>query len=261
MSTAWASEDVQRVVEGSHDAAAVSSAEAFGGDSAWSEAVARSREELEASVEALRAAMAANVRESEETRALSAQLAKLQRKAAAQYRYVIQQVTAQWVAFDPDDPEADAEAAAAREVTAQRVFTYRPSDLLKLSALSLAEALDAAAEAMRADEGLSALGLDARLAAMVGEVRALAQSTKRERDEDKAATEALNAARAAFDTAARAHRLLVESILVRLGRAEELGRFVLAQDPRYRGRRAAGVPVQDELERLDVAPLPDAPPA
>ncbi|MEL6182109.1 MAG: hypothetical protein AAFS10_24320, partial [Myxococcota bacterium] len=59
----------------------------------------------------------------------------------------------------------------------------------------------------------------------------------------------------------RAHRALVESIVIREAREVELGQFILAQDPSYRARRQSGASISEEdgAGRVDEDPLTDVP--
>ncbi|MBK9261996.1 MAG: hypothetical protein IPM54_19595 [Polyangiaceae bacterium] len=73
-----------------------------------------------------------------------------------------------------------------------------------------------------------------------------AQALNREVDEDAAATNALRAARVAFDKAARAYARIIEGVLVDEGKENDLSQYVLARDPAYAARRKANVPITEE---------------
>lgn len=84
----------------------------------------------------------------------------------------------------------------------------------------------------------------------------------REVDEDSAAQRALEAARAAFDTAQLVYEGLAEATLRALARHADLPRFVYRRDPRYRARlhRGPAAPIEDDADGdVDADTDPDTP--
>ncbi|MEL6181117.1 MAG: hypothetical protein AAFS10_19330 [Myxococcota bacterium] len=258
MTTFRATEDIQRSIEGNHDIAVLQDPTVLVSDARWVPSVELSRDALYEALNELKTRMNANAREAEETRTVSEAIAKLKIKATQQYTFVTRQVEFQLLTLDPDNDSSPDEATiATRAEEFARLFTYTPSELSKLTPEAIAEFFDAVVAGMQGNSDLSALELEGRLATLVPQLREAGQKGKAERDEDKGATQALEAARSAFDRAARAHRDQVRSLLIRQDRLSELGRFVLSQDAAYRGRRRAGVPIleEDGAGSLDADPL------
>jgi len=100
--------------------------------------------------------------------------------------------------------------------------------------------------ALNDEELLKPLGYGAALAEAHAAAESAGYALDRELADDSGAMKEVRKARAAFDRAAKAHALQVQSLLVRAERESELGRFVLAKDAAYAARRAAGAPLSEE---------------
>jgi hypothetical protein len=122
------------------------------------------------------------------------------------------------------------------------MFRLSPSELERLARGAIIEFVGTVVEALETEPDLQPLGYGASFAAIHSAARNDAQEFNRETTEDAQAMNVLRTARAGLDRAAYAHSLLVESILVRQNRKDELGQFILGRNAAYSARRAARVP-------------------
>jgi hypothetical protein len=115
-----------------------------------------------------------------------------------------------------------------------------------VAAGDLVEKLKSVADALSTNKELTPLGFGPR---MLGAWKALDErraDLEREEKEDTEAMKAVRQARQPLDREAKAHSLLVQSILTRADRLDELGKLIKAKDPAYMARRKAGVPIQKD---------------
>lgn len=167
--------------------------------------------------------------------------------AGRQYRYVYQKARLALATDDPENPMPE-ELLAERTKQFEQTFAAVPSSLEGLGSERVAEFLDQGARLLRTFDPSEFDDLVRRLEQAAQRLHAANDQWRREVSEDRAATDALKQARAQHDRAAKVHALLVEAALVEQGREAELGRFLLAQDPAYRARRAAGLPVEGDAD-------------
>jgi hypothetical protein len=101
-------------------------------------------------------------------------------------------------------------------------------------------------KALGEEPDLKPLGFAGDMAKAHEKAEKASKELDREVNEDSAATQTLRDCRAAFDRASGAHALLIAGILKHGGKDGDIGKYVLAKDPAYAARRAAGVPIGDE---------------
>ena len=243
----YAAEDHRRLLESNHDVRALLDPNALTDQDVWRQAATQSRDELAQATQTLRSAARAKTSETTETTAARAEALRHKGVAIAQYTWVRTQISARWLAIDPNDATIAPSTFANRDKQVQRILPAPPSVLQNLSPSSLAETLKNYGEGMADDtEGLATLDLHDRLLNAAATLEEVAQRGTSERNEDKLATQALQAARDAFDRAHDAHKEQISSILTRFDRGAELGRFIRAEDPAYKARRSSGVPITEE---------------
>jgi len=252
-------EDRRRLYESRHDLDAASNPARLTDHPAFLPALAASHGALQSSRDGLKAAAALVVQEKGETDAERVKLQQALAQARLRYGFIRAKVQDALLNIDPDAPIATSEIDR-RSKLFQRIFRVAPSDLERVSQGALIEILGSVAGALASEPDLAPLGHAQALAAQHAAAVTAAGDLDRETDEDAQAMVGLRAAREAFDRAAEAHALLVESVLVRAGRAQDLGRFVLARDPAYAARRAARAPLGDEpdIGGVDAEPPPAA---
>lgn len=241
----YTDEDRRRLLESRHDISACDSPATVSPHPDFQSAVVASRDELALARAALQSAAAHSARERTETDTERARLEQAVSAAVRRYGFVRAKVQDALLNIDPDAPLPASEIER-RQRLFGRVFRAAPSDLERMGQGSVIELASGVADALEKEPDLAPLGLAPGLAAAVAAARTAAKELNRESNEDAQAMTALRAARELFDRASTAHALLVESILVRAGRKEDLGRLVLAREPAYAARRAARVPVTEE---------------
>lgn len=241
----YTDEDRRRLLESRHDISACEKPALLSPNAAFQSAVLVSRDELASARAGLQSAAALVSRERSETDIERARLEEAVRGAARRYGFVRAKVQDALLNVDPDMPLPASEMER-RQRLFGRVFRAAPSDLDRMGQGSIIELVGGVADALGKEPDLAPLGLAEGLAIAHAAAREAAKELHRETDEDSQAMIGLRAARDAFDHAASAHALLVESLLVRSGRKDEMGRFVLARDAAYAARRAARVPVSEE---------------
>ncbi len=249
----YTDEDRRRLLESRHDIAACENTILLSTNPAMQSAVAASRDELALARAALQSAAALTARERTETDAERARLEETVSAAVRRYGFVRSKIQDTLLNIDPDAPLPASEMER-RQRLFGRVFRVAPSDLERLGQGSIIELVGGVADALDKEPDLAPLGLASALAAAHAAARNAAKELNRETDEDAQAMTTLRAARESFDRASSAHALLIESILVRNGRKEDFGRFILARDPAYAARRAARVPVTEEPGAAEIEP-------
>jgi len=241
----WAEEDRRRLLEARHDIAACKKPGELSPSLALQEAAVVSRDELAGADATLRSACALAAREQTETDVERTKLGRGIRTAIRKYAFVRGKVHDELLNVDPEVliPAAEIER---RERLVSRVFRPAASDLERMGQGPVIEFLSSVVDALANEPDLKPLNHAASLSSVVTAAKEAAQELNREIDEDAQAITNLRGAREAFDRAARAHALQIESILVRTGHIDDLGRYVLARDPAYAARRAARRPVAEE---------------
>lgn len=247
----YTEEDSRRLLEARRDIQACERPADITPDKAMQHALTESRDELSAARDRLQAAAAIVDREHSETDAERLKLAKALTAAIRRYGFVRSKVSDALLNVDPDDAPGASEMER-RQRLYQRVFGTAPSDMERMGQGPLLERLGHVIESLNNDPDLAPLKLAKPLATAHKEAQDAARSLGRETREDAEAMRALRVSREVLDRAAKAHALLVESILVRQGREDDLGHFVLEADPAYAARRAAHVPVAEEAAPEDL---------
>lgn len=252
----YTEEDRRRLLESRHDISAVASPVTLTPNATYQMAIVASRDELAQERVSLQSAAGRVVRERGETDTERAKLADSIAALVRRYAFVRGKVQDALLNVDPD-VAINATEIERRKRLVDRTFRLSQSDLERLSQGDIIEFVGTVVEALGAEPDLVPLGYAASFGAVHQSAKSDAQEFSRETKEDAQAVTLLRAARDAFDRAAYAHTLLVESILVRHNRKEELGQFILSRNAAYAARRAARVPLSEEPGGGDVdAPLP-----
>jgi len=249
----YADEDTRRLLESRHDIASAEKPAEISPDTKYDAAIAASRDELSNARAALQSSAAHAARERTETDAERAKLEQAVSAAKRRYAFVRNKAQDALLNLDPD-ADVPASEFERRQRLFQRVFRAAPSDLDRLGQGQVIELIGAVADAFDKEPELKALGLGPSVAAAHTTAKNAAKELKRENDEDAKAMDDLRAARAGLDRASDAHALLVKSLLVRTGRADDLGQFILAHDSAYAARRAARVPISEEKDASQIEP-------
>jgi len=248
-------EDRRRLVEARHDIAACEKVADLSPVPSLQAAVSTSRYELAAADSALRAAVALVSKEHGETDAERAKLGLALSPAVRRYGFVRGKVQDALLNVDPDTDLSPNEIVR-RQNLVSRIFRIAPSDLEKLGQGSIIELISGVAQSLEKEADLAPLGLAQSLANAHANAEKASKELHRETTEDAQAMTSLRNAREAFDRSASAHALQVESILVRHNRKDDIGHFILAQDPAYAARRAAKLPIADEPGAGDIETPP-----
>lgn len=252
-------EDRRRLLESRHDIGAVDKPVTLTPHANFQLAIVASRDELAQERVALQSAAALVAREHTETDTERAKLAESIAALIRRYAFVRGKVQDALLNVDPDIVLNAAEIERRKRLV-DRTFRVSTSDLERLAQGAIIEFIGTIVEALETEPDLKQLGYGASLSAIHTAAKSDAQEFGRETNEDAQAMNALRTARAGLDRAAYAHILLVESILVRQNRKDELGQFILSRNAAYAARRAARVPVAEEPGGDDVdTPLPAAP--
>lgn len=254
----YADEDTRRLLESRHDIAAAEKPADISPDIKYHPAITASRDELFNARGGLQSAAAHSARERSETDAERAKLEQAIDAAKRRYAFVRNKVQDALLNVDPDAPLPASEIER-RQRLFQRVFRAAPSDLDRLGQGQVIEAIGVVTDALDKEPELKALGFTTSVAAAHTAAKNAAKELSRENNEDAQAMDALRAARASFDRASDAHTLLVKSLLVRVGRADDLGQFILAHDSAYAARRAAKAPISQEIGASELDAPADPP--
>lgn len=250
--SAISEEDRRRLLEGRHDIHAMDDIHQVIAEPMSQQMLAFSKDALGAKREELLACVQTASRERSET---DAERAKLQ-VAVADYarRYVYVRAKVQDALLNiPPDVELDPSEIDRRRKLFERYFRQTGSEIERGSVSWALETIGGIVQGLKTEPDLAPLGLDGVLSASHAAGLQAARDLNREVDEDSTAMQNLRAAREQFDRANKAHALLVESALVREGKGEMLGRYVLAKDAAYSARRAARAPLEKEPGAGEVA--------
>lgn len=251
----YTEEDRRRLLESRHDIGAVEKPVTLSPNATFQLAIVASRDELAQERVALQSATARVAREHGETDAERAKLADSVAALVRRYAFVRGKVQDALLNIDPDLGVSATELERRKRLV-ERTFSLSQSDLDRLAQGAIIEFVGTVVHALESEPDLVPLGYGSSFAAVHQAAKGDAQEFGRETSEDAQAMNALRGARASFDRAAYAHTLLVESILVRHNRKEELGQFILSRNAAYSARRDARVPVGEEPGGDDVdAPL------
>lgn len=249
-------EDRRRLLESRHDIGAVEKPVTVTPNATFQLAIVASRDELAQGRAALQSAAARVDREHSETDAERAKLSESVAALVRRYTFVRAKVQDALLNVDPDVVVAATEIERRKRLV-DRTFRLSQSEVERLAQGAIIEFIGTVVEALDSEPDLKPLGYGSSFGAVHHAAKSDAQEFTRETSEDAQAMTSLRIAREALDRAAYAHTLLVESILVRQNRKDEIGQFILSRNAAYAARRAARVPVIEEPGADDV----DAPPA
>lgn len=241
----YAEEDQRRLHESRHDLAAAETPANLTTDAKMKAAVVVSRDELSAGRTALESAASNAARERTETDAERAKLEQAIATAIRRYGFIRGKVQDALINIDPE-LVISAEEIERRSKLWHQVFRHAPSDLQREGQGTIIEFIASVATALHDDPDLKPLGFASSLNTAVDLAKKAQKELGRETNEDAQAMTALRHARSVFDTAALAHELLVESILVRSNRRDDLGQYILRRNASYAARRAVRSPMSDE---------------
>ena len=237
-------EDLRRAVEAAHDVNACEDVAALTPHVQEQDALLFSRAELAAARELLHNAAAHRDKELNETDVYRVQIAGKRETLAAHYSRAAHTAAGLLI----DDPEAPMSAGERkrRQRLIKDIFIFTRNGLRDRTPDALFVQFEAWLLACEQDPDLKPLKLTRAIKPHITQLGALAEGHQQEQREDRDATADLNEAREGLDAAHSAHVLLVESVLVRGRRSDQLGRFVLARDAAYAARRRAKKPLTDE---------------
>ena len=153
------------------------------------------------------------------------------------------------------DPEAGLTAAEIerRQALLDGVFKHPRDTLARLPEGDLVEIVNSVVHSLKTVPELRPLGFANRMAKANRALAMLREDLAREDRERLEAEDGLDRARARFDRHNEAHRALITSVLIRGGRRDELGDFLMAEQPSYKARRLSGAPMDAEpdIETID----------
>lgn len=239
--------DTIRLLETRHDILAVADPAALTDSPVYRRAVAQSRDELGMARAELVEKVALNTVESSETDTERARVQRLLSEALEHYRYYRGRTEDALLNPPPEHP-LSAEELNRRQRLYTRYYGQNASDLGRVGFAKQIEVLDALLTAYQSENELEALGHLPHLQTAFRPAIAAIQELQREIQQDRAATETLDAARNALDRAHRAHTQWVESLLIRAGREDDAGHFIKRRQPAYAARRRAKTSVAQEPE-------------
>lgn len=247
----YTEEDRRRLLESRHDISAVARPVTLTPHATFQMAIVASRDELAQERNALESAAGRVSRERGETDTERAKLADSVAALVRRYAFVRGKVQDALLNVDPDIV-INATEIERRKRLVERTFRLSQSDLERLAQGAIIEYVGTVVEALGTEPDLVPLGYATSFGAVHQSAKSDAHEFSRETNEDAQAQIALRGARDTFDRAAYAHTLLVESILVRHNRKDELGQFILSRNAAYAARRAARVPIDEEPGSNDV---------
>ena len=250
----YTEEDRRRLLESRHDISAVDKPVTLTPHANFQLAIVASRDELAQERVALQSAAARVAREHSETDAERAKLAESVAALVRRYAFVRGKVQDALLNVDPD-VVVNATELERRKRLVDRTFSLSQSDIERLGQGAIIEIVGTVVEALETEPDLKPLGYGTSFMAIHNAAKSDAHEFGRENNEDAQAMTSLRNARAGFDRATNAHTLLVESILVRHNRKDEIGQFILSRNAAYAARRAARVPVTEEPGGDDVDTL------
>lgn len=242
----YPAEDQRRLHEGRADLAAGGDPALLGGDATLQAALLHVQGLYRGALERLEAAVGAALRERAESDAARAQLEEARQHLLRTWRFVQRRAREALLNPDPDAPALTAAEATRRERLLAQAFPVTTSTLSDAAFADAITHAQAAQRALQAIPELASLNLHERLAPVTEAFSAAVAAWSAEAREDRAATEAVWSARAELDTAQAAYADQLRVVLRLQGRLPELGRWLRAEDPAYKARRRARVPISEE---------------
>lgn len=247
----YAEEDQRRLHESRHDIDAAKTPADLTGNSKMQAALVVSTAELSTARTALESAASSVEHERNETDTERARMDQSLAALVRRYGFIRGKVQDVLLNMDPEVAIATEEIERRNKLFG-RVFRHAPSDLNREAQGTIVEFVAGVAKALQDEPDLAGLGFAVSLNTVLDAAKAALKELGRETNEDAQAMTALRGARTAFDNAALAHELLVESILVRGNRRDDVGQYVLRRDAAYAARRAVRVPVNQELTTPEI---------
>lgn len=243
-----AAEDVRRLIEARHDLdvdlALIHPEPAMQG------ALLHMRSRMAASADAVRTCARAVLKEDGEGRAAREKQLAASKVAEDEWRYYRGKVSDHLL-----NPPRAVRATLTpkqmqdRQAALVRVFPHNTTDFSRLTPGSKLEALRATIEAV-ADEPLVgdawAAEVRAQLTPAADALDVANKGVTKEARDSLAAFEKLDLERAHFDRRQSAYVTQVEAALKDTDHQDHIGRYILARDPAYRARRAAGQSIREE---------------
>lgn len=249
--SAWAGEDVRRLLESRFDLGAAPALRATLATDTQRAMLDEIAAELSQRREALREAAAQNAIEATET--TDAAVAAKQTTETMRDRYTHVRGQARTGLLEPDpDAKVPPETIASNQKLFKRAFTASPSALVNLGFDRQISLIEPTVLALAKDATLSRFDPHQLLARDYRAADTAVTLWSKERKDDVKATRHLEKCREMFDASAKAYVLQAESFLVRLSRKDEAGDFLKTKDAAYAARRRA---------KADITQEPDAPDA
>ena len=246
-----AAEYVRRLLEAKYDLVSVADLTKLTDSLAFQAVLTETRTHLEVSRTNLRDALLTVAREAGETAEDRDELAAACAQGEIAWRFVRIEVERGLLNPLPEAMPDEQTMKRRRKVFAQ-ILGPTEAEFGRISPDKKVQALQDAADLARQAPTQKVLGDDLaeliiqRFSPAAAAIEAHRKDFQREQVEDREAFQKLFAARDAFDRAHTTHALVVEAALTRANRLDELGRFLRAQDPAYRARRAGGRPMKEE---------------
>jgi hypothetical protein len=257
----YTDEDRRRLLESQHDIAAVDKPATLSASNTTQSSITESRDELKDARKALQSAAHSVIRERSETDAERAKLDQALSTLVRRYGFIRVKVQDALLNIDPEITVSATEIER-RTRLIERIFPLNPTELGRMAQADLIEFTSAVAHALSSEPDLKPLAFADSFATAYSHAKTAANELRRETSEDAQAMTTLRNARNTFDCSASAHALLVESILVRNHRKDDIGQFILARNAAYAARRAARAPISDEPGANNVdQPAPETPDA
>ena len=238
-------EDQRRLLESRHDLNALDDIHQVILEPLTQQLLDFSKSSLSARREELLACVQGAARERSETDTERARLQNSVADCVRRYMYVRSKVQDALLNISPDIQVESAEIDRRRKLI-ERYFRQNGSELERGSVSWALETIGTVVQALNTEPDFTPLALGSTLGISHAAALQAAKDLNREVDEDSMAISNLRTARENFDRAGKAHALLLESALVREGKADKLGRYVLAKDAAYSARRAAREPLDKE---------------
>lgn len=252
----YPNEDRRRLHEGRWDAVAWTDPAQLTSEAALREMLIWARDAYAAATQRLEDAAAHALREQRESHAARAALDDARHLLAATWRFARTRAQEALLNLDPAAPPLTSAEVTRR----QRLFAQAfPLSFSELAASQPNNALThalAAVKALQDGAELEALDLHGRLQRAAEALQATLDAWTQETREDRAATEAVWHARAAFDLTQATYADALRVALRPSGRLSELGRWLRAEDAAYKARRQANAPLEEEPLPPETPPAP-----
>jgi hypothetical protein len=247
--SAWAGEDVRRLLESRFDLGAAPTLRAILTTDAQRNMLDEAAAELSQRREALREAAAQNAGEATETTDATTAAKKATETLRERYTHIRGQARTSLLEPDPD-ANVPPETIASNRKLYKHAFTASPSKLFNLGFDRQLSLIEPTVLAIAKDTTLSAFDPQQRLARDYRAAEVAVTRWTNERKDDVKSTRHLEKCREMFDASDLAYTLQVESFLVRFSRKDEAGDFLKSKDAAYAARRRAKANITEE---------PDAP--